>query len=190
MDYYSENLVLIGFHSCGKTLVGQLVSKQLNRQFFDMKEEIEKRNSCSLHDLTLIHGEKYISEIEKEIIDEIKLKEKLVIATTYSTVKDVINVMKLKENSLLIHLNASKYTIYRNLLLDSAYRDASELDDFYEEAMADITNQLNAMKKYYSCSDITVTVDNMTKEEIVSEIFYSYDIYKNIYNLGLKKSVL
>ena len=183
MNHYPGNIVLIGFHSSGKTHVGKMLAKYLNREFFDLKDDIEKRNACSLHALSLIHNDNHIHKLERALIEELQFKDRLVIASTYFTVKDVRNVLKLKQNSLLIHLNASKYSIFRNLLHDNPNNGSTEQDEFYEDVITDISNQLNDNQKFYACCDFAISIDELTGDEIVDEIISYYSIYKKIYKL-------
>ena len=46
-----ENIVLLGMMGSGKTSIGQLISKKLNLQFYDIDQIIEKELKMSISDI-------------------------------------------------------------------------------------------------------------------------------------------
>ena len=51
------NIALIGMPSCGKTTIGKLLAKQLDRPFVDLDEEIVKTDGRSIPDIFAAEGE-------------------------------------------------------------------------------------------------------------------------------------
>ena len=72
-DVYSKNIFLIGMPGCGKTTVGRILSSNLNREFFDLDEEIEKITGRSPECILRLDGEEAFRKIESEILEELSL---------------------------------------------------------------------------------------------------------------------
>lgn len=63
-----KNIILIGFMGVGKTTVGKLVAKKLQREFIDVDEEIEKEFGMPVSEIFNKLGEKAFREKEKSLI--------------------------------------------------------------------------------------------------------------------------
>ena len=63
------NLYIIGLMGSGKTSIGKILSKMLNRRFFDIDEEIIEDTRLSIAQLFDDHGEKYFRQIESNMLE-------------------------------------------------------------------------------------------------------------------------
>ncbi|MDR7078508.1 shikimate kinase [Neobacillus niacini] len=66
-----KNIVFIGFMGAGKTTIGKLVAKKLDRDFIDIDEEIEKEYKMPIPQIFAEIGEKAFRAKEKEFIQHL-----------------------------------------------------------------------------------------------------------------------
>lgn len=102
-----QNIVLIGMPSSGKTTVGALLSKQLNREFIDIDDELVKRLGCPIAEYFKSHSEKEFRDIETEITKEISKRNGIIIATGGGCILREENVNALRLNGRLYFLDRS-----------------------------------------------------------------------------------
>lgn len=100
-----ENIIFIGMPSSGKSTLGRLVSKNLNREFYDLDELVEKRENKTIPEIFKIHGEKYFRDLETEVLAEVSKKTGVVIATGGGTPLREINRDLILQNSKVIYLD-------------------------------------------------------------------------------------
>lgn len=106
LQHQKQNIVLIGMPGCGKTTVGQLLSKMLGRELIDTDEEITKAVGMTPAAIIMQRGETAFRKIESEIIrDKIAPMSGVIIATGGGAVLDAQNVKRLKRNGLLYFLD-------------------------------------------------------------------------------------
>lgn len=63
-----ENVILIGMPGCGKTSIGQVLSRITGKPFADSDDVIEEENDMLCEQIILADGEKVFREIEKDVI--------------------------------------------------------------------------------------------------------------------------
>ncbi len=101
-----ENIVLTGMPGSGKTTVGQLIAKRLNRPFVDMDDEIIKRIGCPIADYFAQHGEAAFREIEAAVAKEVIAPQTgLVVATGGGAVLRDDNLFHLRLNGKLYFID-------------------------------------------------------------------------------------
>lgn len=93
-----ENIVLIGMPASGKTTVGNILAKKMNREIVDTDELIVKREKKSISTIFLEYGEEYFRRVESEIIEEVSSKTGVIISTGGGAVLNENNVNSLKKN--------------------------------------------------------------------------------------------
>ncbi len=123
-----ENIVLIGFMGCGKTSVGKILARQLQKKFKDVDSIIEKEQNSSISDLFESKGEEHFRQLEQKCIDELAQNRGQVISTggglpAYCTIPD---------NSLVIYIETGFDVILNRL--SSQERDKRPL--FHDETRA------------------------------------------------------
>ncbi len=76
-----QNIVLVGMPGCGKSTVGKVLAKQLNKAFADSDEEIVKKEGVSVPEIFSLKGEKGFRVVESQAIKELSARQGMVIAT-------------------------------------------------------------------------------------------------------------
>ena len=103
-----KNIVLIGMMGCGKSTVGTLLARALDRELVDTDHLIEEREGRSIPDIFASEGEGYFRDRELEISQELAARSGLVIATGGGCVTR-------PENYPLLHQNGTIFCLTRDL---------------------------------------------------------------------------
>ena len=91
--------------SSGKTTLGKILAQELNRELFDLDDEIEKHIGCTIAEFFKTHTEQEFRDIETEITKEISKKNGIIIATGGGCILREENVDALKSNGRLYFLD-------------------------------------------------------------------------------------
>ncbi|WP_415250083.1 shikimate kinase [Sulfurimonas sp.] len=123
-----DNIVLIGFMGCGKTSVGKILARQINKKFMDVDKIIEVEQKSSVLDIFQNKGEEYFRSLEQKCMDELMQNTGQVISTggglpIYSSIS---------EKSLIVYVETEFDVILNRLSVKE--RDKRPL--FYDEARA------------------------------------------------------
>ena len=151
-----ENIVLIGMPGCGKSTVGKLLARELNREFVDADAEIVKTAGMPIPEIFATQGEEGFRKIETQVLAKLGQKSCLVIATGGGCVTR-------SENYPLLHQNGTIYWLKRDIAsLPTDGRPLSQTGKL--EQMYQIRKPL-----YERFSDLTV-VNDTTPEDTVAKI--------------------
>ncbi len=105
MLFDKMNIVLIGMPGSGKTTIGKILAKMLNRQFVDTDALIEKEEKCKIAQIFDSVGEKGFRDIEARVIAQVSKKGGAVIATGGGAVLRDENIKLLKGNSKIYFID-------------------------------------------------------------------------------------
>ncbi|MBP3436645.1 MAG: shikimate dehydrogenase [Clostridia bacterium] len=100
-----ENAVLIGMPSSGKTTVGKLLARGLDRPFVDTDERLTEKLGMPVSLFIEKYGEESFRKEETEVIREVAKMSGCVIATGGGAVLKEENVRLLKQNGKLFFLD-------------------------------------------------------------------------------------
>lgn len=100
-----ENIVLTGMPSSGKSTIGKLLSKKLNKPFIDTDSLIVNKTGKSIPEIFNERGEAHFRKIEKECVYDASLNTGAIIATGGGVVLDKENVSALKRNGKIFFLD-------------------------------------------------------------------------------------
>ena len=116
------SVALIGFMATGKTAVGRILAKKLNKEFIELDALIEQRVGKSIDIIFKEDGEIAFRELEIELIKDISKNKNQVIACGGGIILNKINVDRLKEEAIMVYLTTSPDIILKRALNDSTVR--------------------------------------------------------------------
>lgn len=137
----TDNLILFGYKSCGKTYFGKLLAEKTGLPFIDTDELIEQlffqrfqeHGNCRAISLKL--GEEGFRVLEREVIGSLPDMPKSIIALGGGAVLDSGNCMKLKQIGRLVYLETAKEVIKERIFRTGipSYLDTHDLDGSFEK---------------------------------------------------------
>lgn len=158
-------IVLIGFMGVGKSTIGEALARRLSYDFLDSDTIIEDRTGINIPDIFKSHGEEYFRGLEYEVIRDIVGRSRVVISTGGGAIMNERLFGLLLSRALVIHLEATKETLYSRLEEPSSrpmlhHGNLRErIDELYE------LRHPTYMRAHYS-----IKIDGKDVEEIVGEI--------------------
>ena len=161
-----KKIVLIGMMGSGKSTIGALLSKKLNRKFIDIDKKIEKIEKKTISQIFKLEGEKYFRKIELEtILSLLNSKEsELVLSLGGGAFIDEKIRKNIKLNSLSFWLNWKPSTIIKRIRKSSKRPLIQGLTD------QEIEKMMLDRNKHYARSNFKIDCDNHKKNEIVDKI--------------------
>jgi len=118
----NKNIILTGFMGTGKTTVGKLLAKKLNRDFIDTDQLIEKRQGLTIPEIFADMGEAAFRRMEADMALELGEQEGLVISTGGRFMLDPANVAALSSKGRVFCLVATPQEILSRLKKDKDNR--------------------------------------------------------------------
>ena len=149
--------------ACGKSVTGVILSKSLKMNFIDADLLIQERAGKSLQDIINADGIETFKRIEEEVLNAINVKN-TVIATGGSAVYYDSAMRHLKENGVVVYIEASLATIKKRLknirTRGVAMEKGQTIDSLYEmrvplyEKYADCTVRSHRYRAENTVEDI------------------------------------
>jgi shikimate kinase len=109
------NITLIGMPGVGKSVIGRELAARLGFRFVDVDEIIENRSGLKLQEIIDKFGDDKFVELEGEAILGLDKLDNCIVAPGGSVIYAPDAMEFLKENSLIVFLNASLKTIQKRL---------------------------------------------------------------------------
>ena len=100
----TQNIILVGMPSCGKSTVGSLLADTLSRRFFDADGEFEKMHSLTPATAINTLGEAKFRDMEAITLSELGKSSGNVIATGGGAVTREENYPSLHQNGVIVYL--------------------------------------------------------------------------------------
>ncbi len=101
-----QNIVLIGMPGSGKSTIGRALAKRLGKEFVDSDEQIVKMAEESIPEIFAKEGEASFRDRESRAIRELSARQGVVIATGGGAVLREKNLDLLRQNGILVFLDA------------------------------------------------------------------------------------
>ena len=108
--HHSSNvnrLFLIGPMGGGKTAIGRELARLMGREFLDTDHEIERRTGVDIPLIFEKEGESGFRWRERQVIEELSLRQNIVLATGGGAVLDPANRACFQSRGFVIYLKAS-----------------------------------------------------------------------------------
>ncbi len=161
------NIALIGFMGTGKTVVGQLLAKKLDRKFIELDSLIEQRAGKSIPEIFQQDGEIAFRELEIELTKKVAGEKYSVIACGGGIVLNKVNIDRLRESSRIVYLTASPKVILKRVSIEKGQRPLLEVDN---PTLA-ILQLLRFRKPFYErAADLTVSTSKLDINAVAEQI--------------------
>ena len=167
MKNSSKNIVLIGMAGVGKTTVGRVLSKKIQRKFLDVDQEFEDQTKIRITDFFSIYGEKEFRKIERRIINDVLTKNKKLVVSAGGGIfsNDEIRDSIIKK-SITFFLDSSIETLTERLKKNFSNRPLlnkgnlrNNIEKLYQKRIKD-----------YMMAKHIILVDHLSVEDVVLNI--------------------
>ena len=164
------NIVLIGFRGTGKSTVGNLLAKRLERDFIDSDKYIESSTGKTIKCIFEEDGEEGFRKIETGIIAELSKVDNKVISAGGGAVLKEENVRNLKDNGFLVLLEATPEVIHNRIAQDK--KTTQQRPSLTDKKPLDEIKHLIAKREhaYKNAADYTINSSYVSCEDVVNEI--------------------
>ncbi len=150
----------------GKSTNGKTLSDMTGADLIEMDDEIKKDMNMEITEIFDKYGEPYFRDLETQLIRDITGRAPAIVSCGGGAVLRSENVALMKENGVIVLLEAEPETIYERVS-DSTDRPVlnGNMNIGY------ITDLMEKRRPAYeSAADITAVTDGRTSDEICSEI--------------------
>ena len=160
-------IALLGVRGAGKSAVGAVLAKKLDRRFVELDREIEAATGLSLGDVFTLHGEAYYRRVEREVLTRVLADSTpTVLATGGSIVNDPTTFALLRSRAQTIFLHAKPEDHWNRVVAQGDQRPMAENPHAFEE----LRGLIAARSKLYARADRTIETSGRTIRQVVAEI--------------------
>lgn len=116
----AENIFLVGLMGAGKTSVGKMLAKRLNKAFCDSDHEIERMTGVRIPVIFEIEGEEGFRLRESKMLAELVRRKNIVLATGGGVILSEQNRRLLAAHGTVIYLRAAINDLWRRTRHDKS----------------------------------------------------------------------
>ncbi len=153
----------------GKSYLGRLIAHSLKLQFVDLDDLIEKHEHKMIKHIVQEQGETYFRELEKKMLHETQLKNKLVISCGGGTPIFYDNIDWMKKNGIVIWIHTPlriiSERIFKNITRRPLFIGLSK-----EELNMKLIELSEKRTRFYKKANITIAIKEQTKLPLSSVI--------------------
>jgi shikimate kinase len=112
MQMHRGNLFLVGMPGCGKSTLGRLLARRLDKQFYDADVELERRLGVSIPVIFELEGEHGFRDREEAVLADLVTQTNIVLSTGGGVVLRPENRERLKDGGTVLYLHATPDTLW------------------------------------------------------------------------------
>ena len=112
MHLHRGNLFLVGMPGCGKSTLGRLLARRLDKPFFDADVELERRLGVTIPVIFELEGEPGFREREATVLADLVVQSNIVLSTGGGVVLRQSNRERLKQSGTVLYLHAAPATLW------------------------------------------------------------------------------
>ena len=166
-----KNIYLIGLMGSGKTTLGKILSKKLDKHFYDSDQVIEEKLGVNVPMIFEYEGEAGFREREKDILKELVSKQNIVLATGGGIILSESNRNLLAKNGIVIYLQSNQKDLVLRMKNDKT-RPLLKNGNV-ELIIKKLCQEREPL--YEEIADFKITTKNKRIYEVVNEIIRTID---------------
>ena len=160
----NKNLVFLGMMGSGKTTLGKIVSKKLNKEFIDIDQLIEIQEGMTISDIFQKKGESFFRKFEETIsIQNLKKTNSVISLGGGAFINKKIQKEVLK-NHISIWLKWDNKNLINRIKNSRKRPIAMQLNDI------DLNKLIDDRSKIYSKAKYQIKCDRLSKLELTKKI--------------------
>lgn len=160
----------------GKSTIGKLLAKTVSYQFLDLDEYIENKEDASISEIFDDKGEIHFRKIEHTYLKDILSNTNNIVLSLGGGTPCYANNMQLirsSKNTISFYLKASINELVNRLENEKNQRPLVARFEGKEELKEFIGKHLFERNHFYNLSDVSVIIDEKSKEKIIEEILFN-----------------
>jgi len=161
-----KNIYLVGLMGSGKTTLGKILSKKLDKIFYDSDQVIEEKLGVDVPMIFEYEGEAGFREREKDILKELVNIQNIVLATGGGIILSKSNRDLLAKNGIVIYLKSNQKDLILRMKNDKT-RPLLKNGNI-EEIIKKLYKEREPL--YEEIADFEIMTKNKRIHEIVNEI--------------------
>ena len=178
IDYINTSIIkkpiiIVGMMGVGKSAIGKILAKSLDRDFYDIDENIEKKYNMKISEIFENYGEQKFRDIEHEVIKGINKGSNDIIAAGGGAFIYERNINIFNKIGLTLWLNASPLIIIERLKKYTNNRPL--LKEVNLESY--IKNLLIKRNPFYAKAHLTITSSKISKNAMKNKILLKIQKY-------------
>ncbi|QJC29190.1 shikimate kinase AroK [Enterobacteriaceae endosymbiont of Plateumaris rustica] len=163
-----RNIFLIGPMGAGKSTIGRQLANQLNMEFFDSDEEIERRTGADINWVFDVEGELGFRKRERKIINEITKKKGIILATGGGSITSKETRKYLSSRGIVIYLQT---TIEKQLIRTQRDKKRPLLHNKSKLAIEILQNLAKERNPLYTeIADIIIKTDKQNAKIVANQL--------------------
>ncbi|AMO80428.1 MAG: shikimate kinase AroK [Enterobacterales bacterium] len=163
-----RNIFLVGPMGAGKSTIGRQLAQQLNMEFFDSDQEIERRTGADVSWVFDVEGEEGFRDREEKVINELTEKQGIVLATGGGSVKSRETRNRLSARGVVVYLET---TIEKQLARTQRDKKRPLLQvDTPREVLEELAKERNPL--YEEIADVTIRTDDQSAKVVANQIIH------------------
>ncbi len=162
------NVVLVGFPSSGKSVLGRMLAQRMKLHFIDLDEVIEEHCNNTIPRIFEQYGECFFREREREMLLACLDKDGVLIATGGGTPCHGDAMVRINARAVSVYLQADENTLTQRLQQDCERRPLI-LGKSRAEIARYVHETLQHRHPYYAQATLTVHTDD-SADTIVKQI--------------------
>ena len=163
-----QNIVITGFMGTGKTTVGRLLARRLDRRYVDMDVLLAERFGKPIAAVFAEEGEEAFRTAEAELCLELAAERQLVISTGGGALVNESSRTALAETGMLVCLTASEGEILRRVAKSTDRPLLAGGEE--EERRKRIRTLLGVRRAAYGAIPYQIDTDGITPEQVAERI--------------------
>ena len=173
------NIILTGFSGTGKSAAGRAAAALLGWSYVDVDAEVVRRTGRPVAEIFAQDGEAIFRRLEAEILAEVCVREKAVIAAGGGAIANAANRELMLRSGVVVCLEARTETILERLFGEQA-ADGTEVRPLLQDpSPRDRIEALKAERQpAYALAQWTVHTDGLGVEEVAREVVRAWGLLR------------